>query len=162
MRTKLFIIILAITGTIFSQDINSPAPDFSGKDLNNNIVKLSNLKGKVILLDFWASWCIPCKKSLPYFINYYNENKDTNFVILAVNVDTDPDNFKNFRNKLDQDFPFIVVLDSDNKIISKYNIDALPTTIFIDKKGNINKISVGFTDDSKKEYSEEIDKLLKE
>ena len=119
-------------------------------------------KNNLVLVDFWASWCLPCKKSLPYLINYYINNKDTNLVILAVNVDTDPANFKKFREKLDSDFPFIVVLDSDNKIVSKYNIESLPTTIFIDKKGNINKVSVGFTDDSKQEYTDELAKLLKE
>ena len=162
MKTYIIIAILFIVKFNFSQDINSPAPDFSGKDMNNNSVKLSDLKGKVILLDFWASWCLPCKKSLPYLINYYINNKDTNLVILAVNVDTDPANFKKFRDKLDSDFPFTVVLDGDNKIVSKYNNESIPTTIFIDKKGIINKVSVGFTDDSKQEYTDELAKLLKE
>jgi peroxiredoxin len=162
MKKIIYILFFIISKIIFSQDVNSLAPDFSGKDLNNNSVKLSDLKGKIILLDFWASWCAPCKKSMPFFIDYFNNNKDSSFVILAVNVDTDNENFRNFRSKMEQDFPFIVVLDSENKIIKKYNIEAMPTTLFIDKKGTIRKITTGFTNDSPKEYTEEIEKLVKE
>ncbi len=164
MNMKKLILLISLLNSlvIFGQDINSPAPDFSGKDINNNTIKLSDFKNKVILLDFWASWCVPCKKSIPYLIDYFSSNKDTNFVIIAVNVDTDMDNFKSFKNKLEKDFPFIVVLDPNNKIIKQYNIEAMPTTIFINKKGIIKKIFTGFTDDSKKEYSNEIENLLKE
>lgn len=161
-KTLLITLLILSIKVMLSQDINTAAPDFSGKDMNNNSVKLSDFKGKVVLLDFWASWCVPCKKSIPYFIEYYNNNKDTNLIIVAVNVDTDPENFKSFRNKLTQDFPFTVILDNENNIIKKYNIDAMPTTLFIDKKGIIRKITTGFTNDSPKEYSEEIEKLLNE
>ncbi len=162
MKKIIIFLLILVSKLSFSQDINTAAPDFSGKDLNGNSVKLSDFTGKVVLLDFWASWCVPCKKSMPFLIEYYNNNKDTNFIILAVNVDTDNDNFKNFRSKMEQDFPFTVILDNENKIIKKYNIEAMPTTLFINKKGIIKSITTGFTNDSPKEYSVEIEKLLKE
>lgn len=162
MRKLSLIALIFFVKIVVSQDAGSAAPDFSGKDLNNSDVKLSTFKGKVVLLDFWASWCVPCKKSIPYFIDYYNNSKDTNVVILAVNVDTDINNFNNFRKKLSQDFPFTVILDTDNKIISKYNIEAMPTTFFIDKKGTIRKVTTGFSEDSPKEITSEIGKLLNE
>ncbi|MFI5144910.1 MAG: TlpA family protein disulfide reductase [Ignavibacteria bacterium] len=161
-KTFLAAILLLFTHLVLSQDVNSPAPDFTGKDMNNNPVKLSDFKGKVVLLDFWASWCVPCKKSIPYLIDYYNNNKDTNFAILAVNVDTDNDSFKSFLAKLSGNLPFTVILDNENNIIKKYNIEAMPTTIFIDKKGTVRKITTGFTKDSPEEYSGEITKLLSE
>jgi len=134
MKTSIILILIFIKFS-FCQDVNTPAPDFTGKDMNNNTIKLSDYNGKVILLDFWASWCVPCKKSFPFFIDYFNNNKDTNFTIIAVNVDTDNKNFLQFKDKLEHEIPFTVILDNENKIINIYNVESMPTTIIIDKKG---------------------------
>ena len=73
MRQNIIVIFICISTfvsslTVYGQDVNSNAPDFTAKDLNGNTITLSELKGKVILLDFWASWCVPCKKSMPHLI----------------------------------------------------------------------------------------------
>src|SRR5260221_3905809 len=89
LTITIFAIILSTSA--FSQEVNSAAPDFAVKDLNGNTITLSELKGKVILLDFWASWCVPCKKSMPHLIELYSNKRADSLIVIGINVDTDLD-----------------------------------------------------------------------
>lgn len=110
------VFIILFTTSVFSQDINSNAPDFTAKDLNGNTITLSELKGKVILLDFWASWCVPCKKSMPHLIELYTNNKADSLIVIGINVDTDLDKVKEFQNSINVEIPFPVIFDKDSKL----------------------------------------------
>ncbi|MGH4139511.1 TlpA family protein disulfide reductase [Clostridium sp.] len=121
-----------------------PALDFKLKDLDGKEVSLSDFKGKKVFLNFWASWCPPCKGEMPDIEKLYIETKDTDLVILAVNLGENNSTAKSFMEK--NKYNFTVLLDSDQSIASQYNIGGIPTTFFIDKEGNIvNSTEGGLT-----------------
>lgn len=111
------------------------ALDFKLKDLNGKDVSLSDFKGKKLMLNFWASWCRPCMSEMPDIQKLYNETKDSDLVILAVNLSEDKATVKSFAdiNK----YNFTILLDSEENVGRQYTITAIPTTFFIDKEGNI-------------------------
>lgn len=129
-------------------NINNPqsltkekAIDFKLKDLNGKEVSLSDFKGKKVLLNFWATWCPPCKAEMPDLENLYQENKDSDLVILAVNIGEDKETVQSFINK--NRYNFNVLLDTDQGVAIDYNIVSIPTSYFIDKEGNIVSKKVG-------------------
>ena len=105
-----------------------PAPDFTLKKIDGSgTVSLSKLRGTVVLVDFWASWCPPCKKSLPYLSKL--ESKYKNFKVIAINIDDDTSNARAFlnENKLD----LTTVYDRDKSVVSAYNVPVMPTAYLI-------------------------------
>lgn len=117
------------------------AIDFTLKDLNGNKVSLSDFKGKNVYLNFFATWCPPCRAEMPDIEKVYQKYKDKDFVVLAVDLGEDKDTVKSFIEK--NKYNFKVVLDSDQSVAEKYNISAIPVSVFIDKKGNVVAKKVG-------------------
>ncbi|ETI70281.1 TlpA disulfide reductase family protein [Neobacillus vireti] len=113
--------------------IGIKAPDFELKTLTGETVKLSNLKGKKVMLNFWATWCGPCKAEMPEMEQFSKQIGD-DIVILAVNIDPQLD-VKGFVDENKITFP--ILLDTDDKVNETYQIMAIPTTYFIDSKGII-------------------------
>jgi len=162
MKKIFYSVIIIISFTVFAraQDVNSKAPDFTAKDMDGNTVHLSDLKGRVVLLDFWASWCVPCKKSMPHLIELYNAFRDTSFTIIGVNVDTQQDKVKEFEEELNADIPFPVIFDKDSKIPPKYEVEGMPTTVIINKDGIIKYKEVGYTNELKEKLDKTINELI--
>lgn len=160
MKKIFYSIVILFSFIVFAcaQDVNSKAPDFSAKDMDGNTVRLSNLKGKVVLIDFWASWCVPCKKSMPHLIELYNAFKDTSFTVIGVNVDTQLDKVKEFEEELNTDIPFPVIFDKDSKLPPLYKVEGMPTTVVVNKDGIIKYKEVGYTNALK----EKLDKTIKD
>jgi len=134
------------------------APDFSLKSVDGKTVKLSDYKGKVVIIDFWATWCPPCRKGIPDLISIQNEFKDK-VVIIGISLD---------REKTIKDVPGFVksyginypVVYGDDKVVTDYGgIQSIPTAFVIDKNGNIADSHVGLTD--KDTYVNKIKELLK-
>jgi len=128
--------------------VNKPAVDFALKNLEGKIVKLSDLRGKVVVIDFWATWCGPCKASFPYLQQVYNKYKDNpKVVILAVNTwenvsgKEKEDLVKKFMADNKYTFPVLY----DEGFVEKYGVDGIPTKFVIDKKGMIQFKTIGFT-----------------
>jgi len=141
--------------------VGNIAPDFKSETIDGKELKLSDYKGRVILLDFWASWCGPCQKELPFLFQLYDDNEDRNFIIIAVNIDKKLNSAQKFLEKLTEKAHFPIVWDSKSEIPTLYNIESMPTTIFIDKEGVIRYIHTGFTDPSKDLLRQELEELLK-
>ena len=127
--------------------VNKPAVDFALKGLDGKIVKLSALKGKVVVVDFWATWCGPCKASFPYLQKVYEKYKaNPNVVILAVNTWENvsgkerEDLVKKFMAENKYTFPVLY----DQGFVEKYEVEGIPTKFVIDKKGMIQFKSIGF------------------
>jgi thiol-disulfide isomerase/thioredoxin len=119
--------------------------------LDGKEVKLSDYKGKVVLVNFWASWCPPCKEEMPIFEKVYQKYGDKNFVILAVNMDTSEGAMKEFLEKNRYSFPIVRI-----KGEAGLNIPGLPTSYLVDKDGSVKKIRLGVY----RELEEDLSKLL--
>ena len=130
-----------------------PAPDFKLKTLDGKEVSLSDYRGKVVLINFWATWCPPCREEMPLFKRVYERYKNKGFEILAVSTDTSVDPVKKFVKEYKLDFP--VLLDTDN-ISSLYGIQGLPTSFLIDREGKIVKVRLG----KYKEIESDLKKVL--
>ncbi len=116
--------------------------DFALTDLNGNKVSLSDYAGKSVFLNFWATWCPPCRGEMPDIEDIYNENlKNKDFVILAVNLGEDKDTVKAFIDS--KNYHFKVLLDIDQKAGDSYGINAIPSSFFIDRNGNIKNKRIG-------------------
>jgi len=115
--------------------IKLAALDFKLVDLNGKEVSLSDFKGKKVFLNFWASWCPPCISEMPDIEKLYTETKDSDLVILAVNLGEDKATVKAFSDT--NKYNFKILLDTDQSVGKQYNISAIPTSYFIDKEGNI-------------------------
>ena len=154
------LLLLILIGVAFYQVLNQPdmpveagegneAVDFTLKDPDGKEITLSDYKGKKILLNFWATWCNPCKKEMPDLEKIHQTYPDV--VVLAVNIDSDQD-IKGFMNNLELTFP--TVLDVDGDVNKKYKVVSIPTSFFIDGDGIIKKKVVGILD-----YQKMIDHL---
>lgn len=119
------------------------APDFSLSTLSGESIALADLRGSVVVVNFWASWCPPCRAEMPDLREVYLANQDRGLEILAVNV-TYQDSLAAAGQFVQQyDLPFPIPLDSSGEIANRYLMRALPTTFFIDREGVIRKVIVG-------------------
>jgi len=119
------------------------APDFKLKTTEGQDITLSELKGKVVLLDFWATWCGPCKESIPHLIRLYKDNKEKGFELIGMSTDKagDADMVRRFIHSMDIPYPIIM---TPEEVSRNYKVTGLPTTFLIDKKGNVREKIVGF------------------
>ena len=133
--------------------IGAKAPDFELQTLTGETVKLSSLKGKKVMLNFWATWCPPCKAEMPEMEKFYKE-ADKDIVILAVNIDPQLD-VKGFVDKNGITFP--ILLDKDDHVNETYQIISIPTTYFINSNGIIqNKFTGGMNYDAMKKFTSDL------
>lgn len=158
MKKLTIIVLIILVSSIQAQK----APEFEAKDINGNEIKLSHFAGKIILIDFWASWCVPCRKEMPFLIDLYSDLKDRGLVILAVNVDDDPQKVDKFFKDIKMTAEFPVIFDPENKLPSLYDLEKFPTSFLIDSKGNIVETFAGFTDEHKIKIRTAAEALLNE
>ncbi len=133
------------------------APEFTLKDAEGKAVKLSDYKGKVVLLNFWATWCGPCKTEIPWFMEFEQQYKDRGFAVLGVSMDDDGwDTVKPYI--MSRKINYRVLLGND-MVGSLYGgVDSLPTTFVIDRGGRVAVVHIGLV--SRTEYQNDITRLL--
>jgi peroxiredoxin len=127
------------------------APDFRLKTIEGREVSLSDYRGKVVLINFWATWCPPCREEMPLFQRVYEKYKDRGFEILAISTDDYVEPVKKFVKEYKLSFP---ILYDDKNVVGLYEVQGLPTSFLIDRDGKIVKVRLG-------KYKE-IEKDLKE
>lgn len=145
-----------------AQTVGEAAPDFSAVTLDGEDQRLSDLHGSVVLLDFWASWCLPCRKELPFLAEFYNSQHLRGFEVLAINVDAETEMMEAFIEALDFELPFPVIADAEGALPALYEIPGMPTVIFIDRGGMIRYVHSGFRSSHKDKYRSELLLLLEE
>ncbi len=137
--------------------VGSPFPALDGFSLEG---KVPDTKGKVVIVDFWASWCGPCVKSLPAFKELHEKFADKGLVIIAVSVDEEKAAMDTFLKKTP--VPFAVVRDAEEKLQKRIDLSGVPVTYILDRQGVIRVIHDGYAgDDTKKEYLAQVEALLK-
>jgi len=121
---------------------------------------LTAYKGKVVLIDFWATWCGPCQKSMPFLNGLRNERQKDGFEVVAINVDEDSDAARQFLQAHPVDYP--IAFDPKGECPSNFNVEAMPSSYFIDKTGKVRKIHLGYRDGDQADIRELISALLAE
>ena len=139
-------------------NVNSKAPDFSLKDAHGRSLSLSSLRGKVVLINFWATWCPPCKAEMPSMNRLYNEIRNRGFEIVAISTDNSLSTVKDFlaRNRID----FQVLFDETKSVTRQYHVFSMPTTFLIDRNGMIVEKFYGEEDWTDPAIRKKIEKLL--
>ncbi len=146
-----------VGATAKSEGSRKGAPDFALKDGDGKTVKLSDYRGKVVLLDFWATWCGPCKMEIPWFEEFERSKRNQGFAVLGVSMDEDGWNaVRPFVKEMKMNYR--VLLGDDRTADSYGGLEALPTTFIIDRDGRIAATHVGLAD--KKDFEDVIDQLL--
>jgi peroxiredoxin len=134
-----------------------PAPEFELKDADGKTVRLSDYKGKVVLLDFWATWCGPCKIEIPWFIDFERRYKDKGFAVIGVSMDEEGwTAIKPFVSELAINYRILQGNDATAQLYG--GVDALPTTFLIDREGKIAETHAGLA--GKDDFEDGIKKLV--
>ncbi len=150
------LIILLLPATVFS---GKTAPDFSLKSLDGKVYRLSDLKGKVVVLNFWASWCPDCLEEMPSLQKAYNSLNKDGLVVLGISIDRKREKVSELVRKLKITYP--ILLDSKGEVfIKKYTVIGLPSTFIIDKNGEISERIIGRYDFNSDGFIEKIQRLL--
>ena len=136
-----------------------PAPDIDLKDVNGNASKLSDLKGHVVVLDFWATWCPPCRASLPHLSAAAKKYAGDGVKVYAVNAGEDAETVKKYL--ADQKLDLVAVLDAENAAGTKYAVTGIPQTVIIDGKGVVRKVIVGFDESQAGAVGDAIEAAMK-
>jgi len=147
----------SVRAAVKSEKDRKKAPEFTLKDSNGTQVKLSDYRGRVVLLNFWATWCGPCKIEIPWFIEFEQKFKDQGFAVLGVSMDEDGwDAVKPYIENRKINYR---VLLGDERVGDLYGgIESLPSTFVIDRDGKIASVHIGLV--SKKDYEQEIEHLV--
>lgn len=136
------------------------APDFTLKSSAGSNIKLSELRGRVVLVNFWATWCTPCKEELPFFNTLYRRYQNLGLEVLGVNIDKVPSRATQMSIALGLSFP--VLFDPAGKTSTLYQIRTMPTTFVVAKDGTLRHVHWGFGPSEPARYEAEIRALLKE
>jgi len=156
-----FVFAMTAAGWAYAAAPGEKAPDFTGKTLGGKNIKLGELRGRVVLINFWGTWCAPCKEELPYFNSLYGKYKNVGLEILAVNVDKVRSQAVGMSGAMGLTFP--VILDPAGDLSDLYRIRNMPTTFVVGKDGGIRYVHWGFgSANDPPRYESEIRGLLKE
>jgi thiol-disulfide isomerase/thioredoxin len=139
-------------------DKGQTAPEIALKTLAGETVKLSALKGKVVLVDFWASWCGPCRESMPVLEKLSKSYKEQGFVVLGVNIDNDAEAARKFLKDLPVSFQ--VVNDAQKQVAKAYAPPTMPSSYLIDRQGKVHVVHAGFKRSDAAKLEAEIKSLL--
>jgi len=138
----------------------TPAPDFTLRTLDGQKLRLGEQRGRVVLVNFWATWCGPCRQEMPHLNKLYEKYKSSGFVLLGVNVDDDTRQAAGVADKLGVKFP--VLPDADKRVSRQYDLSAMPSTVLIDRDGKVRYLHRGYQSGYEDTYDKQIRELLKE
>ena len=140
--------------------VKGPAPNFTLKSLSGENLKLSEMTGNVVLINFWASWCGPCREEMPLLNALHKKYQPLGFTVLGINVEEQTDKARDFLSNYPVDFP--ILLDKENEVSKQYKVIAMPTTVVVDRDGNMRYLHEGYKPGDEKKYRQMVKKLVRE
>ena len=139
---------------------NAPAVAMPRLDDSGKNVSLAGMRGKVVYVDFWASWCVPCRISMPTLDRLFKENAARGFEVVGVNKDVRSDDAERFLKRVP--VSFVLVADSSDNLAKAFDVKTMPSGYLIDRKGVVRHIHGGFTRSTSDALAEQVEKLLAE
>lgn len=151
---------LLISHQAHAESISAPGKDFTLKTNTGTNLRLAEQKGKVVLLNFWASWCAPCREELPLLDDMHQKYEKLGFTVLGVNIDEKPSAAMKVLEEIPVQFP--ILMDPKNQVAQLYDIEAMPTTYILDRSGKLRFLHRGFQKGYEVKYENEVKQLLRE
>jgi thiol-disulfide isomerase/thioredoxin len=161
MQAGVLVLSVAFAALAQAEALTGAAPDFTLKsNQGGKNLRLEDYRGQVVMLNFWASWCGPCRQEFPLMDEIYKKYEKLGFTILAVNVDENSDDANGFLEDVPVSFP--VLYDNESRISELYSVDAMPTTVMIDRDGNKRFLHRGYKPGYEVEYADQVKQLVRE
>ncbi|WP_455221288.1 TlpA family protein disulfide reductase [Kaarinaea lacus] len=154
LHLALLLLICFVTPVMAAQ----PAPNLTLKTLNNSELKISDLKGDVVYVDFWATWCPPCRQSFPWMEEMYQRYSDLGFKIVAISLDNKQEVIDQFLKSMNASFT--IAHDPGGESANEFKVKGMPSSYLIDRKGNIHMSHLGFNERDKEKLESEIKDLI--
>ena len=159
MITALAVIIVLSTDVSAGIEKTS-APDFTLKSTDGNNLRLSEFRGEVVLINFWASWCGPCRQEMSILSELHDRYKSLGFTVLGINVEEDSTDARRLLGKMPVSFP--VLLDTTSRVSRQYDVVAMPSTVLVDRNGNMRYLHKGYKPGLEEEYLRQVRELIRE
>ncbi len=140
--------------------LKDQAPDFTLKSLEGANMRLEEYRGQVVLINFWASWCGPCRQEMPILDRLHHRYEDTGFAVLGVNVEGEAAPAQEIVDKTNVTFP--ILIDDGQKVSEMYNLEAMPSTVVVDRDGVVRYIHRGYKPGDEAKYVEVVKQLIRE
>lgn len=156
----LLLVALLLALGVSAREVSGPAPDFTLKSRSGENIKLSELRGEVVMINFWASWCGPCRQEMPLLDALYQRYRPLGFTILGVSVDENLDDARRLLKEIPVTFP--VLFDTDNKVADLYELVAMPSTVLVDRDGNMRFVHLGYLPGYERDYEAQVKALIRE
>ncbi len=158
--TGLALMVLAASSLASSGLTGKPAPDFALKSSTGENLRLSEYRGDVVMINFWATWCGPCRQEMPLLDQLYTRYERVGFNLLGVNIDDDSNRAMDMIRELGVNFP--VLFDARKEVSKLYDVDAMPVTVLIDREGNVRYVHQGYKPGYEEKYLDQVRSLLRE
>jgi len=162
MRFRPQISALLVTALLASsaKAAGSAAPDFTLPARDGSNVHLSELKGQVVMINFWATWCGPCRQEMPLLAQLQSKYEPLGFTLLGVNVEPDSAAAQNWLKGMAVDFP--ILFDRKNAVAESFGVQGMPSSVFVDRAGNVRYVHHGYKPGDEAKYADMIRSLVKE
>ena len=158
---SVFALTTLVASLAWAATVSGPAPSFALQSNGGQQVALSSLKGKVVMVNFWATWCVPCRQEMPHLQALYEKYNGLGFELLAVNVEKN--NAEGARKWLEETpVTFPVLFDPENQVTKLYKVQTMPSTVIIGRDGTMRFIHQGYKPGYEGEYQTEVRALLRE
>jgi peroxiredoxin len=160
MKRLILALLITVTPLASALTGTGPAANFTLKTASGENIRLSEYRGQVVLINFWASWCGPCRQEMPHLEAIYRKYEPLGFTVFGVNVEQD----RHMADKVLRDIPvsFPILFDSENQVSELYGVDAMPATILVDRDGTIRHMHRGYKPGYEREYEKQIKALVRE
>ncbi|MBI3187061.1 MAG: TlpA family protein disulfide reductase [Gammaproteobacteria bacterium] len=157
MKNFAFALLLGLSCNLAVASTPAPAINLPGI---HGTVATEHFKGKVVYVDFWASWCKPCKQSFPWLNDLQARYRKVGFEVVAINLDQESADARDFLQKIPAQFT--VAFDPSGKTAEQFHVQGMPSSYLIDRQGNIRSTHIGFRDDDRARLEQAVSKLLQE